>query len=222
MTDAAIRRSLMHKEMTLALQAPTVIFEFMCFMLFIPAYPYLITFFYATLGIFFVCVFGRENRDVEYTALLPVGRKSIVWARFTLCVGVELVSLALAGVCAAVRPAVGMMTNEAGMVPNAAFFGFAFTLLGIFNIIFFPMYYRNTQKIGVPYTIASIAYGAGMVFVMGACAVPVSPLYILDGYVKEYLSMRIVTLAAGAALYALLTWTAYMVSCRRFEKQNIV
>lgn len=221
MTANQVRRTLLGKELRLALQPPAVIFMAMALMLLIPEYPYLITFFYTTLSVFFICIFGRENHDVEYTALLPVDRRSIVRARFDLCVGLELIMLAISALVAAARPAMGLLTNAAGMVPNAAFFGFAFLLLGIFNVIFFPLYYKNTKKIGVPYTIAAVAYSVGMIAIMVGTMIPGSPLAGLDGYDPADAGARTAMLLIGAGIFALLTWLAYAASVRRFEKEDI-
>lgn len=190
-------------------------------MMLIPDYPYLITFFYATLGIFFICMFGRENHDIEYTALLPVGRRAIVQARFALCVGTELALMALSAVFAGIRPALGLMHNAAGMVPNAAMFGLAAALLGAFNIVFFPMYYKNTRKVGVPYTAGAIVYSLGMIAAMAATMAPGSPLRILDGYTPAAAGLRGAVFLCGAGVFAALTWLAFRISVRRFEQNDI-
>lgn len=214
-------RLLLRKELRLALQPATIVFELLSLMILIPDYPYLVTFFYATLGIFFICVFGRENHDVVYTALLPVDRASIVRARFTLCIGVEVAMLGTSAIFAPLRPALGLLTNSAGLVPNMAFFGFACFLLGIFNITYFPAYYRNTRKVGLPYTAGAVVYALGMVAVTAAAMIPGSPVNALDGYAQDSLTARAWTLGAGAVLYIVLTWAAMRVSIRRFQLEDI-
>ena len=221
MTQAMIRRRLFRKECRLAMQPAVFFFECMAFMLLIPDYPYFITFFYATLNVFFICIFGRENRDVEYTALLPVDRRDIVSARFRLCLRLELILTGASAVFAALRPSLGMLTNAAGMVPNAAFFGLALLLLGIFNLLFFPMYYKDTRRIGIPYTVSAIVFAAAMILIMSAVMIPVSPFHRLDVYDAEYRGIRILVLVIGGALFMLLSWLSLRISVRRFRREDI-
>lgn len=221
MDAAKVRAKLFRKELRLALQPATIVFMGLSAMMLIPEYPYLITFFYATLGVFFICMFGRENHDIEYTALLPVGRRAIVEARFGLCTGTELVMIALSALAASARPSLGLTTNAAGMVPNAAMFGFAAMLLGAFNIVFFPLYYKNTQKIGLPYTAGAVVYGFGMIAVMAGTMVPGSPMAALDGYAAQTAGLRVAALLCGAAIFAALTWAALHLSVRWFERDDI-
>lgn len=204
---------LMRKELRLALVPPAILFEFFAVMMLIPAYPFMIIFFYGLLGIFFVCMFGRENHDVEYTALLPVSRRDIVSARFVLCIGLELVLTALCAVFAALRPVLGLYGNEAGMDPNATFFGVGLALMGIFNVVFFPKYYRNTNKIGIPFLIASLIFAAGMIAAEAAV--------IMSGFDQAPVSGAVAVLSVGAVLYAGLTWLAYRTSVRRFQQMNL-
>ena len=103
----------------------------------------------------------------------------------------------------------------------AAMPNIAAILLGIFNVVFFPMYYRNTQKIGVPYTIGAIVYSLGMVFAMAATMIPGSPMTVLDGYAPENAGRRITALVCGLAVFVILTWLAFSVSVRRFERDDI-
>ena len=82
-------KNLLYKELKLALQAPAVLFLALSAMLLIPNYPYYVTFFYSTLGIFFCCQLGRENKDIFFTLCLPVRKRDVVSARFLLAVLLE-------------------------------------------------------------------------------------------------------------------------------------
>ena len=119
----------------------------------------------------------------------------------------------LSAVFASLRPFLGMRENLAGMNPDAAFFGFGLLLIGLFNLVFFPKYYRNTNKIGIPFLIASLIYAGGMIVTEAACIA--GGLESAPGYVG------IIVLVAGAAAYAGLTWAAYRISCRHFQSMNL-
>lgn len=213
--------NLMRKEFRLALQAPAIVFEFFGFMVFIPAYPYLIIFFYGLLGVFFVCMFGRENHDVEYTALLPVSRPRIVEARICLCAILELVQIAGTAICSLFRAGLGFGENPVGLDANAALIGCGLLLVGVFNVIFFPMYYKNPQKIGIPFLIASLAYAAGMVFIETLAHFPFPFFEALRQTAPQTAGPRLLVLGIGAACFAALTFLATRISVRRFQKVNI-
>ena len=89
-------KNLLYKELKLALHPTTYLFLGLSALLLIPNYPYYITFFYTTLGIFFLCLNGRENRDIYYSMLLPIRKRENVKARFVTVVIVELLQILLA------------------------------------------------------------------------------------------------------------------------------
>lgn len=168
-------KNLLLKEFTLALHPTAVMFLFLSAMLLIPSYPYFVVFFYTCLGVFFICMTGRENKDVYYTMLLPVRKREIVGARFLMIVFIELLQFVIAAFFAAAHNQASALPNEAGMNPNIAFFGFAFMLLGLFNLVFFSMYYKNPNKVGIPFVFGCIVFGVGM-FAVEACR------FVLPGF----------------------------------------
>ena len=70
-------KQLLYKEWRLAMHPTALLFLGLSLMLLIPNYPYYVTFFYTTLGIFFICVNGRENRDITY--MLTDGKTTWIW-----------------------------------------------------------------------------------------------------------------------------------------------
>ncbi|MFA6948454.1 MAG: ABC-2 transporter permease, partial [Eubacteriales bacterium] len=149
---------LISKEFRLALHPTSYIFILLSSMLAIPNYPYYVIFFYTGLAIFFTCLSGRENHDVFYSMTLPVSRRDIVRARFSSAVLLEIMQLAAAIPFAILRGSYPMPGNTVGMDANAAFFGFSLLMLGIFNLTFFTMYYRDVTKVGKAFVVASIVY----------------------------------------------------------------
>ena len=108
-------KTLLYKEFRLASHPTTFLFPLLSAMLLIPNYPYYVVFFYTTLGIFFVCLSGRENHDIFYTMLLPVEKRSLVRARMLFAVCMEAVQLVLAVPFAVLRTHFAMPGNAAGM-----------------------------------------------------------------------------------------------------------
>ena len=69
--------NLLKKELRLCLHPTAPLFLLLCAMILIPNYPYTVSFFYMTLGVFFICLTGRETHDAAFTAALPVSRADV-------------------------------------------------------------------------------------------------------------------------------------------------
>jgi hypothetical protein len=214
-------KNLLMKELRLALHPTNIIFLSLSAMLLIPNYPYLITFFYTTLGLFFLCLNGRENHDIEFTLALPVRKREIVTARICFSVLVELAQLALAAACMVLRNRLIPTANEVGMEANLALLGMGFLLLGLFNAIFFPVYYANPAKVGRAFVLGSTAV---MVFIVLAEGLThVAPFFrdVLDTPDPAHLGAKLAVLGIGVACFALLTLLAARVSASRFESLDL-
>lgn len=140
-------KNLVYKEFRLAAHPTNYIFLSFAFMLLIPNYPYLVSFFYTTLGIFFMCLSSRENHDLEYSLNLPVRKRDLVGARLlTVCI-FELLTIVATIPFAVLRCTVlNTSLNQAGSMPSLAFYGIVFLYFGIFNLSFFTAYYKSPEK----------------------------------------------------------------------------
>ena len=81
---------LLKKDFRLAMHPTVPIMLLSSAMVLIPNYPYPLSFFYTSMGIFFTCLLGRENRDVVFSMNLPVAKRDIVSSRLLFAVTVEL------------------------------------------------------------------------------------------------------------------------------------
>ncbi len=212
---------LLAKELRLAMHPTSLIFLGLSAMILIPNYPYLITFFYTGLGVYFTCLSGRENHDIAYSVALPVRKTDIVKARILFVAAIELVQMALAVPFALLRSRMPLPGNLVGMDANLAFFGFAFLSLGIFNVVFFGIYYRDVRKVGKAFAAASVWIFSYMAVV--EASYHVLPLFRdrLDRPDPEELGLKLIVLALGIFSYLALTLTAYLRGCRDFEKQDL-
>lgn len=153
-------KDLLLKEFRLAMHPTVPLFLSLSAMLLIPNYPYYVVFFYTGLAIFFTCLSGRENQDVAFTASLPVPKAWIVGARLSFVLIVECAQLALALPFAFLRQTLIHKGNQVGMDANVAFFGLSLILLGLFNLSFFGVYYRDVSKVGKAFLVASSVQAA--------------------------------------------------------------
>ena len=210
-------RALLQKEWKLAMHPAALLFLGLSAMLLIPSYPFYVVFFYTGLGIFFICLNGRETNDIGYTLLMPVRKRDVVTARFLTALALEGIQLLLAVGFGTLRAALGL-PNEAGMDVNLAFFGNALALLGFFNLEFFRRYYRAPDKPGRAFALASAEYLAVMLVMEASCFAVPFVRDRLDTPDPAHLPEKLCVLAAGAAVFVLLTALAHRKSVRSFEK----
>lgn len=207
-------KALFYKQLKLVCHPMTLLFPFFGVMLLIPSYPYTVAFFYVTLGIFFMMQNGREQRDADFSALLPIRKRDTVKVTILFTVLVELASMVIAVPFAVISAGHNHLgTNAAGIDANVALFGMAFVLFAVFNYAFYVNFYRTGYKVGTAFIKAGIA----MFFVVaGDVVLPHVPgLGWLDG---GTLGKQLAFLLICAVIFGLATVGAYRVSARRYEK----
>lgn len=213
-------KNLLKKEFRLCMHPAAWIMLSTCALALVPNYPYAVSFFYMTLGIFFICIGGRENHDAAYTMTLPVSRAAVVKGRVLFVCCLEgLQWLVMAAIVLIKRFAPG--PNAAGMDANIALLGEGLILFGLFNIIFFPAYYRNISKVGVPFVKASIAV---FLYVILAVAAAYTVPFVrdqLDTPDPDHLTAKLGFLALGLVWFTGLTLLSVRLSVRRFEKLDL-
>ena len=114
----------------------------------VPGYPYGVSCFYMGLAIFFICLTARENHDASYTLTLPVSRRDAVTGRILFCTALEVIDLLLIALFILLKQVIGNVPNPAGLDAGVALIGEAMILFALFNLIFFPVYYRDINKPG--------------------------------------------------------------------------
>ncbi len=198
-------KTLLKKELALALHPTCVLYLFLSAMLLIPSYPYYAIFFYTTLGIFFVCLQGRETHDIEYSLLLPVPKRSIVRARILMSVILELCQMLISVPFAVLNRLFIQTPNPVGMDANTALFAFVFVLFGIFNASFFSRYYRAPEKVGIAFALSCV-----WVFLYIVSAETLSHIVpfirdVLDTPDPAYMGEKLFILVLGALSFTALT-----------------
>ena len=150
-------KALLYKEFRLVCHPMTVVFCLFGIMVLIPNYPYTVIFFYVMLGLFFTFLNIREQKDIYYSALLPVPKRDTVKAGCVFVTIIEVLSLAVLIPCsllaAHLQPG---KDNLVGLDPNAALLAAGFLLYAVFNAVFLPSFYANGYKVGVAFLKAVI------------------------------------------------------------------
>ena len=214
-------KALQSKNWRLAMSPVPLLFLLLSGLILIPNYPYYVTFFYNSLGIFMWMQSLRENRDTAYMMLLPVTKAEMVRARLRTVVQLELLQLLACVPFMVLRASYGHLNNAVGIEANAAFLGLGLVQMGLFNLVFFPMHYRNAYDLGKPFLSASAAELFYIVLVEACDHVIPYMKTVCESYALSDQLRQWPMLLGGVAVFALLTWAAERSSVRRFEKVDL-
>lgn len=213
--------NLLYKEFRLAIHPLFFLILLSSALLLIPQWVY----FVAMMYLFFIAIpniftDAKAKNDIGFTVMLPIRKRDVVKARVLSITILELLQIGLAAVFVTINMA--LYPNGNFMIDaNIAYLGCVFVMYGIFNAVFFPMFYKNAYKIGWPLLAAltaSILFATAietLVLSMPAAA------HILDGISGEALLRQLPVIAAGIVLFALLTVLAYKKSAKNFEKVDL-
>ena len=213
-------KTLLYKQLRLACHPMTPVFCLSGIMLLIPNYPYSVAFFYVTLGLFFTFLNMREQKDIYYSALLPLRKRDTVRAAVAFTVLVELLSVVITALAcllsAKLQPG---KDNAVGMDANLMLLGAGFVLYGVFNLVFFICLYRSGYKVGAAYLKANLALWPMMLL---AETLPHFPSLLWLNRVDARANLRqIPILLFGMAVFAVLTILAYRRSARLYERVDL-
>ena len=213
---------LLKKEFRLCMHPTVYLMALLSAMVLIPNYPYAVSFFYVTLSLFFVCITARENHDAAYTLTLPVSRGEMVKGRALLFCCVEMAQMILCGLCILLKNRmIGDLANAAGMDANVALLGEGFLVYGLFHLVFLPMLYRDLNKVGKAFAIASIAV---FVYIVVAVSCTYALPFVrdnLDTPDPAHMTEKLVFLAVCACWYVFATALSVRIAAKRFEQLDL-
>lgn len=207
-------KALLYKQLKLVAHPMSLVFVLCGAMVLIPNYPYTVSFFYVTMGIFFMFLNAREQRDNDFSSLLPIRKRDSVKAAVIFTVLIELLNIAvctgfvfLSNVIARGR------NNLAGIDANAAIIGVGFLLFAVFNASFLPSFYKSAYKVGTSFLKSSIC----VFIIVGLDVMMPHIVPWLDGQdVRQY-----AVLCIGAIAFAVATALSYKRSATLFERVDL-
>ena len=163
---------------------------------------------------------AKAQNDTGFSVLLPVRKSDVVKARVMSMATLEIIQIAVAAIFVAISVSINQNGNFL-IDANLAYLGCSLVLYGLFNLVFFPMFYKTGYKIGIPLmvglTVFTVIGGIIEVLVVTAPAVA----NVLDGNTHSAMVSQIPVLAAGIVLFAGLTWLAYRLAAKNFEKIDL-
>lgn len=215
-------KALLKKEFSLSLHPTAIVFLFFGALVFVPNYPYEVIFFFSGLSVFFTSMAARENGDLAFTCSFPVRKCAVPLARILTVVMFQCALLLLTGLCIAIKQLIfpnEMLLNYAGNSANLAFCGFGALLLGVFNIVFFPVHYQNPNKVGIPFVLSSAAQFLVIALLIVMRYLPFfAPITTPDFANYE---AKLIVLLCGLLLYCGMTVASAWLSMKRFERVDL-
>ena len=211
---------LLYKEWRLVVGKPLLIlFLLIPMMLVVPNYPYAVVMGYAILAVFTLFNIAEANRDVDFTATLPVRRADIVLSKAIAVWTVEG-GMLLTAVPFAVISNLVLGANRVGLDANLAFFGFTLAEYAVFNAIFLPVYFLNGHKTGWGALLGLIGYAA-VVLAVELTVHFVPALGVLDSRDVSDFGYQAIVLAAGPAVFAAAALFTVRAAVKCFAKVNL-
>ncbi|MCR5296858.1 MAG: ABC-2 transporter permease [Clostridiales bacterium] len=187
----------------------------------VPGYPYGVSCFYMGLAIYFICLTARENHDAGFTLTLPVSRRDAVRARILFCALLEVIDLALIGVFVLIKYLTGGPENPAGLDAGLALIGEAMILFALFNLIFFPLYYRDINKPGKAFMFASAAVFGWIILEIAATYTIDFVQNVLDHADGKNIGDKALFTLGGLALFLAGTAKSIQSSAKHFEETDL-
>ena len=213
-------KALLYKQLHLVCHPMTLVFPLFGVMLLIPSYPYTLIFFYVVLGLFFSFVNSREQRDIYYSALLPIRKRDTVRASVLFVLVVELFSLLVAVPFAMLSVRINPLGgNAVGLEPNAAIFAAGLLIFTVFNGIFLPTFYKTAYKVGVSFLKAIIPTSLIIIAMEASVHFPGTE-FLEDCTASGQLSLMPLVIVA-AIIYGGGTYLAYQAAAKNYEKVDL-
>lgn len=211
-------KQLLYKEFKLAISPLFYLVPLLGALALIPSWPYFIVLMYC----FFITIpnvftITKAQNDIGFSVMLPVRKRDVVGARFVSILVLEGLHILVTAIFALINHSLYSHGNDL-LDLNFAFFGFAFAMFAIYNVIFFPMFYKTAYKIAAP---VITAFTAALIFAVGVelLVIFVPAAKALDDASKT--AVQLPVLFGGIALFVFFNIIAYKISAKRFETLDL-
>ncbi len=215
-------KNLLYKELKLSIHqgfwfAPIIFGA----LLLIPQWVYLLALMY----LFWVSVpniystYNSQN-DRIFCMLMPIKKEDYVKTKIISLIMLELAHLLFAGMFAIIHNILFSKTNFL-LDLNFAFFGVGFVMYGIFNLIFYPIYFKTAYYFGKATIMGNIG---AVLFALGIeLAVLFVPSFrnVMEGISTTESVWQLVIFLGSILVFAGLNYLAYSISKTQFERIDL-
>lgn len=213
--------NLLYKEFKLVIHPLYHLIPLFGALVLIPTWVYFVALMYFLfIAIPNIFVNAKAQNDTGFSVLLPVRKNDVVKARVLSMATLEVIQVAVAAVFVAISLTYYRQGNFF-IDANIAYLGCALVMYGVFNLVFFPLFYRTAHKVGVPLMIALVASFLFSTIIELLVVLSPAAANVLDGRTPDALMRQIPVLAAGMAVFAFLTWLGFHFSAKNFEKVDL-
>lgn len=205
-------KNLLFKELKLCLTPQALIFCFLSALIIIPSWPSLIAFIYTFMAFFVIFPVAIGNRDMEFTAILPVRKVDIVKGKSLLAVFIEMLSIIVSIPFALLKvflitPNMSSANTYSELGINFVLYGIVLVFLGLFNLVFISWYYKNPYKTAKTQLFSTLIILVLMMIVMVVFMIfPEASAFVNDYSDATHWVVQFASLGGGIILYIFFTW----------------
>lgn len=218
-------KNLLLKEFKLCFLPINFIFLSFSSMLSIPNYPCYVAFFYLLMNCFWIFKNADFNKDLQYSLILPIKKTDIVKARCLSIAIYEVFFILLSIPFAFLNYKIMPSGNNAGIVPNFAFYGLMLIILSISRFLYFIIYYKKAEKHERSFLISILVFFV-LYFI---CEFPVWMIYsekfMQIGFIvkRDFASLlkQLPILTFGVLFYIFGWILTCTISSKQFKKVNL-
>ena len=218
-------KNLLYKEVVLCTNIQVILFAVFALLILIPSWPPAIAFIYPLSGLMTLFPRGLANKDIEYTALLPVKKTDIVKGKLLYLCLIEIVVIILATIGGLIRffffkepTNPDELKYFMAVRPSVSLLGFAFLSFGIMNAVLIGLYYRNPYKrLAGPNLISLVI--CMITLVIGSIIIAFVPAFREFNIVG--IIVQTLTLLIGFALFVLFSFIGYKTGAKAFNNVDL-
>lgn len=222
-------KTLFKKEILLCTNAQIIIYALLALTILIPSYPPAVGVLYALGGLMSLFPRTLANKDIEYTALLPVKKTDVVKGKMLFLIAYGIATMIIAVIGSLIRvlmlePSVmkgldeGEIAYYQSVSPTVSLLGFGFLAFGIMNLVMISVYYRNPyKKLTAPSLLSLLA--ASIVLTIGQIVIAFVPA--LRSYEGMGLFGQVLIAAIGFLLFLFSSFLGYKIGAKEFEKIDL-
>ncbi len=211
-------KKLLYKEIRLCIPVQCYIYACMSALVFIPTWPTLVAFIYPLASLSMVFPIALANRDMLYTGILPVKKEHIVLGKVLLVAFLELFSIVVSLPFALLRYFLFSDFEYSGLGVSFALYGFILVAYSIFNIVFFPWYYKKPDSKNALCTlIADLISSSFLMVTMVIFLLFPEAAYFLSSLSGWGLVTQLLVLLGGAGIFLLSNFFSYRLGYKSFK-----
>lgn len=219
-------KNLLYKELRLCLTPQAIIFGCLSVLIVIPGWPSLIAFIYTFVGFFVIFPVAIANRDLEFTAILPIRKRDLATGKTLLGMIFELGSVILSIPFALIKaflinPNLPAEQSYTELGINFALYGIVLGLCGIFNLIFLWLYYKSPYKTVKAQIFAALGIIVLITLIMAYFMIDKNATTVVNTYTGLGLLTQLLILGGGLALFVAMSYLAARLAGKRLESIDL-